>query len=293
MSTANFVPTLWSTRLLAHLDKSLVYGQPSVINRDYEGTIATMGDTVIIGQIGDVTIKPYTKGTPIAPPDPVNPLTQSMVIDQGSYFNFDVDDVDARQSAINMLDGAMQRAAYGIKNSTDAYIASLYPAIIAAGSTIPAAGALANAAAAYEALVDLGVLLDTNNAPPDGRFVVIPPWFHGLIRKDDRFVKYDAVGLNGGAALLNGIVGEAAGFTVLKSNSVPVTGSTTKTAHIIGGSNTGWSFADQIDKVEAYRPPDRFADAIKGLHIYGAKVTNPKALAVLDVIAPANTVGAP
>ena len=29
--------------------------------------------------------------------------------------------------------------------------------------------------------------------------------------------------------------------------------------------------AEQIVKVEGYRPKKRFADAIKGLHVYGAK----------------------
>lgn len=37
MPLTNFIPTIWSARLLQALQKSLVYGQPNIINRDYEG----------------------------------------------------------------------------------------------------------------------------------------------------------------------------------------------------------------------------------------------------------------
>lgn len=37
MAIDNFIPTVWSARLLKNLQKTLVYGQPGVINRDYEG----------------------------------------------------------------------------------------------------------------------------------------------------------------------------------------------------------------------------------------------------------------
>jgi hypothetical protein len=43
------------------------------------------------------------------------------------------------------------------------------------------------------------------------------------------------------------------------------------------------TFAEQISKVEAYRPESAFSDAIKGLHLYGAKVVRGEALAVCDV----------
>lgn len=41
------------------------------------------------------------------------------------------------------------------------------------------------------------------------------------------------------------------------------------------------SYAEQIVKVEAFRPEKRFSDAVKGLHVYGAKLVRPYAWAVL------------
>lgn len=76
------------------------------------------------------------------------------------------------------------------------------------------------------------------------------------------------------------MVGAAAGFTVYKSNKVPNTTSTTG-ARIIAGHPMAVSYAEQIVKIEPYRPEKRFSDAVKGLHVYGGKVTRPSNLAVL------------
>jgi hypothetical protein len=51
---------------------------------------------------------------------------------------------------------------------------------------------------------------------------------------------------------------------------------------VVAGHQIATTYAEQINKVEAYRPQNSFADAIKGLHLYGAKVARPEALAVMD-----------
>lgn len=53
--------------------------------------------------------------------------------------------------------------------------------------------------------------------------------------------------------------------------------------YAIAGSNIATSYAEQISKVEAFRPEKRFADALKGLHLYGAKVVRPEALVIASV----------
>lgn len=51
----------------------------------------------------------------------------------------------------------------------------------------------------------------------------------------------------------------------------------------IAGSRIATTYAEQINKVEAFRPEKRFADALKGLHLYGAKVIRPEALVTASV----------
>ena len=77
----------------------------------------------------------------------------------------------------------------------------------------------------------------------------------------------------------NGLIGRAAGFDVYRSTLVPNSSSTEY--KVIAGHRSAWSKAEQILETEAYRPEKRFADALKGLHVYGAKVVRPSNLAYL------------
>ncbi len=172
----------------------------------------------------------------------------------------------------------MRRAAWGLRDVADRYIAASY-ASVPSGNLVGSDGspiAAGAASAAYDHLVNLGVKLDEANVPSEGRFVIVPPFFHGFLLKDSRFVGSGAAAAD--ARLGNGQIGEAAGFRVLKSNNVPIASSTKY--KIIAGHPMAYSYAEQIAKVEAYRKEKGFADGIKGLHVYGGKLVRPSAWAV-------------
>jgi len=178
-----------------------------------------------------------------------------------------------------VLDEAMRRSAWKLRDITDTYLAGLMDAAVPAGNKIGSTSTpkVPTKADAYEYLIDLGVLLDEADVPTGGRFVVVPAWFHGLLLKDDRFVRSGTT--RGDIRLMNGEVGEAAGFSILKSNNVP---NTTGTKYkILAGHSIATSYAEQILDLQAYKPEKRFGDAVKGLHVYGAKVVRPTALACL------------
>jgi len=280
VALTNFVPEIWAAQLLVSLKKSLVYGAPGVVNRDYEGDIAQYGDTVHIISITQPTIGTYTKHTDITIED-VDDADRTLVVDQSKYFAFEVDDIEARQGRLNGLDGAADEAAYGLRNVADQYLAGLMSAGVDAGNQV-AEASLASAADAYDALVDLAVLLDGDNVPSDGRWAVITPAFHGLLLKDSRFIA--AGDAQGAATRTNGVVGQAAGFTLHKSNNSPDGPGAGAGKQVIAGHPMALSYAEQIAKVEAFRLEKRFADGLKGLHLYGAKVVRPTALAAADVI---------
>lgn len=228
--------------------------------------------------VGDVTIGDYTRNTDMNAPEVLTGTSQQLEITQAKYFNFQIDDVDKAQQTPKLMDKAMQRSSYAMSDLSDRYIAGFYTET-AAENLIGNDGSpiVPTKDDAYDYLVDLSVKLDEANVPTEGRWVVVPAWFHGLLQKDHRFIsagtsKTDEV-------LRNGRIGEAAGFTVHKSNNVPNTGGAKY--KIVAGHNLAISFAEQIVSVEAYRPEKRFADAVKGLHVYGAKVLVPKGLAVL------------
>src|SRR5687768_6402605 len=274
-----FIPTVWAARLLTALEKSLVYGQANVANREYEGDIRQAGNTVKIASIGDVTIGDYTKNTDISEPETLSDSDLSLVIDQSKYFNFYVDSVDRAQQNVNVLDEAMKRSAWKLREVADTYLAGVMSAAVTVGNTIgsTATPEVPTKDDAYEYLVDLGVLLDEADVPIEGRFVIVPAWFHGLLLKDERFI--NAGTRRGDAALTNGEVGEAAGFAILKSNNVPhTTGTKYK---ILAGHKIATAYVEQIVDLVSYKPEKRFGAAVKGLHVYGGKVVRPTALAVL------------
>lgn len=273
----NFIPTVWASRLLTALTKSLVYGQEGVVNRDYEGEIRDRGDSVKIGTIGEINIGNYSRNTDMAV-QVLDDADQMLLIDQAKFFNFTYDDVDDAQQAVNTMDEAMQRAAYRLKDAADQFIAGHHiyaPADTGVGDDTTPLNALA-ANVAYKLLVDLGTKLDERDVPSDGRFVVVPPFFHAALLLDDRFVKTG--GMNSEQRLVNGMVGEAAGFRVLKSNNVPNTSATKY--KVIAGHPMAFSYAEQIVKVESYRVEKQFANGAKGLHVYGGRLVRPQAWAV-------------
>lgn len=271
MAFTNFIPEVWSARLLEHLDNVHVYS--ALLNRDYEGDIRAYGDTVHINQIGDIAINDYT-GEDLAAPEELDSTMMELKIDQAKYFNFQVKDIDNAQSNPKVVDAAMQRASYNINDVIDNYLAGLLLAGVKSGSTITAQ--TLTSANAYDYLVDLGVLLNEHNVPMLGRWVVIPPWFHGLLLKDERFVG-NGTGYNQ-AILQGGWVGDVAGFRIHLSNNVPESAGSYS---VIAGTNAAGSFAEQLVELEAYRLEKNFSDGLKGLHVYGAKVTQPDGLAVL------------
>lgn len=278
MSVANFIPTIWSARLLAHLDKKHVYA--ALVNRDYEGEIKNYGDTVKINQIGDITIKDYEKGRDIDTPEDLSGDQTILTIDQAKYFNFSIDDVDKAQVNPKLMDAAMQRSAYAMNDVTDKWLANLmYLAAQNNGNNLGSDDSVVVPTKndAYDYLVDLGTDLTEKDVPTEGRWVVVPAWYHGLLLKDNRFV---GNGTDYNKALIEGgEVGVAAGFRVWLSNNVPNTdGAKYK---VIAGTNAGGSYAEQILETKAYSPEKRFADAVKGLHVYGGKVVQPKCLSVL------------
>lgn len=276
MAIATFIPTIWEARLLAHLDKALVYG--NLVNRDYEGDIRQQGDTVKINQIGNITVKDYKKGTDIEIDD-VDGTPTTLTISQNKYFAFKVEDVDAAQANVNLVDAAMARASYGMRDVVDQYIAGFYKnAGVTTGlgdDTTPLS--ITSATKAYESLVDLKGALDDENVPADGRFVVVPSQFYGYMLKDARFVSAGTTKTD--TVLANGYIGQAAGFQIYQSNNVPNTeGAKYK---ILAGTRAAISFAQQVTSTEALRMEKAFSDMVRGQLVYGAAVVQPKALACM------------
>lgn len=299
MPIANFIPELWAAAVQVPHDQALVFNQPAIANRDFEGTLRQQGDTVHVTTVDDPTVSAYDKNTDIVIED-LNDDRISLVVDQGEYFAFRVNDIDAVQAAGNFQLPALQRAGWKLAAEAEEFSASQFvlPATgVNAGGPVAAnrlggvtvtsgrpEDATAGQISAYQVLVKLREILDKQSVPLPGRYVVVNPEFVSCLLMDSRYTDMSASGSSD--ALLQGQVGRATGFNVLVSNLLPKTGAAST---ICAGVPAALTYVNQISNVETYRDQTRFADVVRGLNIYGAKIFRREdvATATVTIAAPA------
>jgi len=265
----NAVAQVWSARILAKLEKTLVFGQPGVINRDYEGDIRQYGDRVHVHSVADPTVSTYTPGTTTLTYEDPTDTRVSLLIDQAKRFSFRLEDVNVAQMRPDaLIDELSIRAAYKLRDTADGYIAGLY-----SGATNTVTNTQFTATNIYAKLVNLAKRMDDADIPEEERFVIIKPWIKELLLQNADFLRAtESAGAARPPAVLNGQVGTVAGITILSSRNTVDTGSAPVITHCVAGHASAWSYAEQILNTESLRIQDRHATGYRGLHVYGAKV---------------------
>jgi hypothetical protein len=287
MTIESFIPTIWAADLQENLNDTHIFAQPNVVNRKYEGEIKGFGSSVRINTIGRITISNYTRNTNITAAETLNLADMALVIDQGKVFHFYIDDVDKAQMRADIRADAMKEASWGISETIDVFLATtINTGVDGTGNDITngtplTIGQGVGEIDAYGITVRLMERLDVANTPRGGRWLVVPPFFEAHLRLDSRFVSF---GTPANRDVARGdAIGRLADFTIYKSNNLP-SGASSSTV-ILGGYNGAVTFAEQLQEMEAYKPEQRFGAAVKGLHVYGAKVTRPENLVAAEVIA--------
>lgn len=272
MAISNFISNVWSESLLSALDKK--YIAVANCNREYEGDIKNRGDRVKICGVGDVTVFNYTKNTDFSTgAETLSDVEKTLIIDQAKAFNFQIDDVDRAQSNPKLMNEAMRKAASALASTADSYVYSLYGE---AGSTVT--NSAATAANILDTIIDARTRLLENNVTDPGDIVVeVSPAVASLIFKGKLAYVGDEI-------LESGCIGNVAGCYVYVSNNIASVDASGKTSYkCLARSKRAIAFAEQLSEIDAYRPEKRFADAVKGLHLYGAKVVYPSEMVLLDI----------
>jgi hypothetical protein len=294
ISFNNFIPEMWADPILDGLQKKLVFG--ALFNTDFEGTISTLGDTVNIMAIGDITISDYTKDTSINSPQSLTDAQTKLTITKAKYFNFAIDDVDQMQGNPQAMAKALLWAGYKFADAMDQFYAGYYvDAANNVGSSAspitPSTGTVGTML--YDYLLQINQKLTESLTPLEDRWMVIAPWMTVALKSDIRFTGYgtDASratimsgNLDGSAGpSAKAIVGTIDGAIVYQSVNAPhlsgTVGTTGSTDVVYAGHSMAVTKAEGLAKTEAYRPPDRFSDAVKGLTLFGAKTVRPSAVA--------------
>lgn len=268
MGLTNFIPSIWSANVHQALEDSLVAVRVS--NRSYEGEIRNAGDRVKINMFSDPTIASYTKDTTAITPENLSATQRELIVDQAKYFAFEVDDIDAAQANMNLVAEPLRRAGYLLADTADEYLLGLYAQAGLAQNTSGSPVDLVSTNIEEE-ILSIGEKFNEAGIQMNGRFLIVAPWviskmvLAGLTTKTSN-----------DALWANGFVDRILGFNVYMSQNVSKNSASWDiTRNIAGIEGESFGYAEQIVKVEAYRPEASFSDAVKGLHLYGGKVMRP------------------
>lgn len=273
MAISNFIPTIWSENLFSELDKQ--YIAVSNCNREFEGEIKNKGAVVKICGVGEVNVNDYTKNTDMSVAQALSDTVVELNVDQAKYFNFQIDDIDRAQCTPKLMNAAMKIAASSLANAADQYIYGLYSA---AASTVKSDSATVDNI--VDLIIDARTKLYANNVTDAYEVVIeVSPEIAALILKAKVNLSTDNIG-----ALDAGCLGSIGGCKVFVSNNIVTDSASGKKTHkCLVRTKRAIAFAEQLSEIEAYRPEKRFSDAVKGLHLYGAKVVYPKEMVLLDL----------
>lgn len=286
---ADIIPEFWSATLNKKLDKSGV--GMKIVNTIYEKD-CNYGDTVNIGELGDVTITDYSEDRDSGGVtyQRVDAESQQLKVDQSKAFGIFISDITRQQSNIKDLQSKFEdRAKTAIDLTKDTFILSAF-------SEIPAENKKENikltAQNAYKCLVWLSKTLKNNNAiqvkndqvfktnQAGGEampYVVINPDVEAVLLQSPDFIHATHAG---DRVLREGSIGTIAGLDVLVSTNLPTV---SNKVNIMAGINDAIAFVGSVSSVESIRDDKFFGTNVRGLYVYGKKVILPKALAGMTV----------
>lgn len=304
LQSTGFIPEIWSGKLVEKFYASTVLA--AISNTDYEGEIKNKGDRVKIRTKPTVTIRDYQADGLLALDRPTGGNLE-LYIGIGKYFSLILDDVMEVQSDLNVLSMWSDDAAQQLKITVDRDVLGGIVNQMAAANQGVAAGAITgsinlgvkgtplavvgrNPGVGQVELVDvllrMGQVMDEQNIPEVGRWVVMPAWAGRMIKQSElrqAYLSGDSVSM-----LRNGRLGMVDRFTIYISNLLPTnaTDSTNFDAGewpIFAGHAHGLTFASQISKVETLRSELTFGQILRGLQVYGYQVVDGKALVQAQV----------
>lgn len=286
--SGTFIPEIWSSKLVEKFYDATVLA--AIANTDYEGEIASYGDKVNIRTRPDVTILDYSPDQALSVQRPSAP-TVSLLIDQGHYFNTILDDVYKTQADLDMMNLWSEDASEQMKIKVDTNVLAAFPTLVAADNIGATAGRLSGdidlgvttspvavdkdgsvGKSIVEHIVDMGQVLDEQNVPESGRFLVIPTFVSSMLKKSE--LRDASLTGDGTTMLRNGRIGMIDRFTLYASNLMPDPGEAGE-HYMFAGHPSGLTFAAQMTEMETLRSEQTFGQLMRGLMVYGFNAINP------------------
>jgi hypothetical protein len=291
-TTNNYIPVLFAKKLLRNFYANSCY--QLISNTEYEGQIKQVGDSVIIRKAPVLTIGNYEVGGTISYEVPTSTAVE-LNIDTAKYWAYRIDDIDELESDLALMSEFSSAAASQLEVAIDTDVLAVWAAGSAAankGATAGAESGMINLGTGVSASTSVAItggesgtaldhimscnqVLDEQNVPDDGRWIVLPSWYitmlkTGVLRRAD--VTGDSQGV-----VRSGVAGMIDKFTVIRSNNLPWD-NTYKNSTIIFGNKEACTFAMQLTKTDTLQIQDSFGQYVRGLAVYGKGVVQPTAI---------------
>jgi len=278
-----FLNEVWATRLLMDLEAESVYKQRG--NQNYQMD-ASNANKVHIGKMtADITISDYSKNTDISAPQLLTDSDTVLTMDQQKYFNFYVDDIATAQTTPDFMSEAMRKSAIAIAQTIDAKVSA---SLVAGAGTAIAVDIDDTHTVAEKGTALLTVMSNLKTAMRLANisksitpWAVLSPKYLDVLEKYFLLEGKTGIFLPGTSeqVLRSGFMGNLLGIDIFWSNLAPQSSNTGYIKDIIvAGTTDAFTYADNVTETVAYRPEKRFGDAVKGLYVYGTKVTEPTQL---------------
>lgn len=268
MAIDNFIPEIWEPELETEFHAAQIV--IPTVRQSFEGILAA-GNKVKITGAPDVSIQDYA-ATRTLTTELLNDDGLDLSIDQEKAFSFYVDDIDVVQAA-GSFDAYTRAAGEALAEDAETYLLNT---MLSGSWSLNVTGdspvTVNSYATAKTALLNARKFLNRKKVPIGNRYAVCNP----------EFVSYLIDGLSdnsiagGSEELRNGVVARIWGMTVLES---PLLGANDGKPRFIAYHGDTVGFVSQIQSLEAVRATDRFADIVRGLNVYGAKVIRQQAVA--------------
>lgn len=275
MAVANtvqhFQQTIWSASILRALDT--ITSMRNHCNFQYQRDSKNAKEVKILSVVRP-TIRRYVPGTALER-ESAGDSSQILKLDQYFYFNFEVEDIVQAQSVPGLMEALTDEAAKGLTLEGDKYVAEIIKTAADAGEIAVSGSVIAltnkNAVESIEA--GFTKLYENNCKVNDTFYLEVAPKVFSLYRQ-----QLTELSTNNPEILKKGAVGKINNAFVCIENCLA---KTAEAYYNVLRTDRAVAFAEQIDKIEKYRPEDAFTDAVKGLYVYGAKIIRPEEIYVM------------
>ena len=281
MAISNFQQTIWSKKIKEAL--ATITSLRNHCDFQYESDSKNAKEVKILNVVRP-TIRTYVPGTAITREGGTDG-SMLLQINQFKYFNFEVDDVNKAQSVPGLKESLAKEASRGLAEEGDKYVASLVKAGVEA-QTNPLAQSssvisLTKANVVRSVEDGFATLYGNNCKVSDVFYLEVGAKESTIVRE-----ALTELATENADILKKGAIGKYSNAYVCIENLLPTGKASAQSAtddvrYNILRTDKAIAFAEQINKVEAYRPQDAFSDAIKGLYTFGALITRPEEIYVM------------